>query len=527
MAIYHCSIKNISRSSGKSAVASSAYRSGEKLKDIETGLTHDYTKKSGIEYTEIILCKNAPEEYKDRTILWNEVQKIEKASNARLAREWELAIPKELSLEQGQQLVHNFGQSLADEGMCVDIAIHDKGDGNRHAHIMGTTRPIKENGEWGTKEKKAYVLNNKGERIPVIDEKTGQQKVDSRNRKQWKRETIEANDWNKSEKIEEWRKRWAEHCNYYLTPEQQVDHRSYKRQGKKKIPTIHEGYIARQIEQRGEISEICQINRDIKEYNTLNKWLKENIYERIKRLLTKPRGLGRTIDNSRETEIRKRIIEIRTRARQQLNQSAVGENITTDKRNIRTTVFSEQTQQREQQTTHRTSISQRRKQQTFELEQDVKRYEPRVIKAREQLEQKVRDINDKLAKYRGTIGTSGRTRPEAKRLTERSAEERLASLRSSGASRDMEKASTGTIKPKSTTSNNAIPNIGNFLHQLNANERASEEKRDNKIAKRQDRDAERKRQSIEAQRRIEKAEQEAETREGKYTERNHNNSFKH
>lgn len=323
MAIYHCSIKNISRSSGRSAVASSAYRSGEKLEDKETGLTHDYTRKKGIEYTEIILCKNAPEEYADRATLWNEVQKIEKASDARLAREWEVAIPRELSLEQGQELVHNFAQSLADEGMCVDVAIHDKGDGNRHAHILGTTRPIKENGQWGQKEKKDYALDENGERIPIINPETGQQKLDSRNRKQWKRITVQANNWNKTEKVEEWRERWARECNKYLERDKQVDHRSFRRQGKEQLPTIHEGYAARQIQRRTGDSELYQINKEIKSVNIklqllqkkqsrlslMSEQLKEKIlkskedmkaiYERYRRFIDN-RTMGRTVNNSGE-----------------------------------------------------------------------------------------------------------------------------------------------------------------------------------------------------------------------------------
>lgn len=311
------------RSSGRSAVASSAYRSGEKLEDKETGLTHDYTRKKGIEYTEIILCKNAPEEYADRATLWNEVQKVEKASDARLAREWELAIPRELSLEQGQKLVHDFAQSLADEGMCVDVAIHDKGDGNRHAHILGTTRPIKENGQWGQKEKKEYDLDENGEKIPVINPETGQQKLDSRNRKQWKRITVQANDWNKTEKVEEWRERWARECNKYLEKDKQVDHRSFKRQGKEQLPTIHEGYAARQIQQRTGMSELCQINKEIKSTNTklqllqkqqrrlslMSEQLKEKIlkskedmktiYERYRKFID-DRTMGRTVNNSGE-----------------------------------------------------------------------------------------------------------------------------------------------------------------------------------------------------------------------------------
>lgn len=282
MAIYHCSIKNIGRSSGRSAVACSAYRSGEKLHDEELNKTFDYTSKDNVVYSEIVLCENAPREYQDRQTLWNEVQKVEKAKNSRLAREWEVALPNNLSLDQAKELTRGYAQSLANEGMCVDFAIHWK-EGNHHAHIMGTTRAIKENGHWGQKEKKVYKLDENGQKIPQIDTKTGEQKVRVRKgkgiEKLWERETVEANDWNKTEKVEEWRERWEEHCNRYLSKEQQVDHRSYKRQGKEQIPTVHEGYVARQMEQRGQTSDLCQYNREVRAINQERKDLTQEIAE--------------------------------------------------------------------------------------------------------------------------------------------------------------------------------------------------------------------------------------------------------
>lgn len=285
MAIYHCSIKNISRSKGKSAVAAAAYRAGEKIIDEETGLTHNYTKKTEVVYSDIILPINAPAEYKDRSRLWNEVQKIETQSNARLAREWEVALPNELDLEQSKELVQDFAQSLANEGMCIDASIHWK-NGNHHAHILGTTRPIDKNGKWEQKEKKAYKLDADGNKIPQIDPKTGKQKIGARGRKMWQRETVAANDWNKREKVEEWRKRWADCCNKYLSQERYIDHRSYKRQGIKQLPTVHEGYAARQMESMGKVSDLCQLNRDIKEYNEIDK-IQIKISKQIKLLQQK------------------------------------------------------------------------------------------------------------------------------------------------------------------------------------------------------------------------------------------------
>lgn len=263
MSIYHCSVKNISRSSGRSAVACAAYRSGEELEDLETGITHDYRKKTGIAFTEIFLCKNAPERFQNREELWNEVEKIEKAADARLAREIEVAIPRELSLEEMKNLVAGYAKMLTEEGMCVDAAIHLK-VGNPHAHLMCTTRKIKADGTWDQKEKKVYALDEFGNKIPVIDPETGEQKIGARGRRIWKRVTVAANDLNAKENVEKWRKMWSEHCNAYLEPEQQIDHRSYERQGKKDmIPTIHEGYAAREMEKRGQLAERCEMNREI------------------------------------------------------------------------------------------------------------------------------------------------------------------------------------------------------------------------------------------------------------------------
>ena len=266
MAIYHMSIKNISRGRGKTAIAAAAYRAGTILTDNETGITHNYAKKSEVIYTEIILPEHAPAEYATREILWTEVQKIETQDRARLAREWEVALPNELDLDQSKTLVQDFAKSLAAEGMCIDVAIHWK-DGNHHAHILGTTRPIDKDGKWAPKERKGYKLDAEGNKIPVIDTKTGKQKIGARGRKMWQRETVQANNWNKREKIEEWRKRWADCCNKYLAREKQLDHRSYERQGLMQLPTVHEGYAARLMEQRGSASDRCRLNRDIRLYN--------------------------------------------------------------------------------------------------------------------------------------------------------------------------------------------------------------------------------------------------------------------
>ena len=143
------------------------------------------------------------------------MEQIEKQSKARLAREWEVALPNELTLEQSKELVKGFAQSLVDEGMCVDVNIHWK-EGNHHAHIMATVRAINEKGQWAPKTKKVYCRDVYGQKIPLIDKNTGLQKVDKQNRKQWKCYKDDYTDWNKREKVEEWRSRWAEHCNMAL-----------------------------------------------------------------------------------------------------------------------------------------------------------------------------------------------------------------------------------------------------------------------------------------------------------------------
>jgi ATP-dependent exoDNAse (exonuclease V) alpha subunit len=138
LAIYHLSIKIITRGEGKSAVAAAAYRAAAQITNEYDGLIHDYTKKSGVVHTEILLPDHAPAEYADRAVLWNAVEKIEKQCNSQLAREIEIALPVELTAEQNISLVRRFvNEQFVTAGMCADICVHDKNEGNPHAHIMG------------------------------------------------------------------------------------------------------------------------------------------------------------------------------------------------------------------------------------------------------------------------------------------------------------------------------------------------------------------------------------------------------
>ena len=253
---------------GRSAVAAAAYRSGERLTNEWDGRTHDFTHKPGIVHKEIILPAHAPPEFSDRSTLWNSVEQIEKASDAQLAREIEVALPVELSRTEQLALVRAFVKdNFVDAGMCADFALHDKGDGNPHAHIMLTIRPLKPDGRWGPKCRKVYDLDSQGNRIP--DGKGG-----------WKNHREDTTDWNNRENAEKWRAAWAAYANRALEaagrPER-IDHRSYERQGVEKIPTIHMGVAASQMERRGIQTEKGNVNRQIADDNKLLKELKARI----------------------------------------------------------------------------------------------------------------------------------------------------------------------------------------------------------------------------------------------------------
>lgn len=277
MAIYHFRSQNIGRRQNRSAVASAAYRAGTKLYDRESKKELNYLAKNDeVIFSEILLPEYAPAHFNDRETLWNAVQEKETDSDARLAREFCLAIPNELPEEQAKRLIHDFSSALRDEGMCVDANIHWK-PGNHHAHIMCTTRGLKKDGSWDAKSRNVYLLDEKGERVPLIDRKTGEQKVDSRNRKQWKRCKEDVNDWNSRGKLQEWRRRWEVYCNEYLALENKIDCRSYQERGIELIPTIHEGPIARLMDARGDYSEVCERNREIRQANDELRSLLERI----------------------------------------------------------------------------------------------------------------------------------------------------------------------------------------------------------------------------------------------------------
>lgn len=273
MAIYHCSIKIISRGKGRSAVACAAYRSGTKLTDLATGKIFDYSNKPGVVFSEVLLPENAPAAFAvDRNILWDAVERKETRSDARLAREVEVALPREFTRQEQIDTVREYIiKNFVREGMCADWALHDKRDGNPHAHIMLTTRAFTRNGKWAEKSRTIYKLDPNGQKVPLIDPETGEQKVRVRKgkgvEKLWQTEKVPANDWNDRSKAEEWRAAWATECNRRLDRQHQIDHRSYARQAVEQEPTIHEGYAARKMESEGRVSDRCEINRETKALN--------------------------------------------------------------------------------------------------------------------------------------------------------------------------------------------------------------------------------------------------------------------
>ena len=264
----HNEISIVQRSHRQSAVAAAAYQSGEKLFCEYDQKVKHYPEKRGIVHNEILLPANAPLEYTDRNTLWNAAEAVEKQWNSQLARRWVLSIPREIPPDQYAALVRDFcRQQFVSKGMCVDFAIHDKGDGNPHAHVMLTMRAMDERGKWLPKSRKVYELDKNGERI----------KLPSGRWKSHKEDTV---DWNDRKYGEIWRHEWEVIQNRYLEANnrpERVDLRSYERQGLDIIPTVHEGAAVRQMEKRGIQTNIGNLNREIKAANSLMKSIRQLI----------------------------------------------------------------------------------------------------------------------------------------------------------------------------------------------------------------------------------------------------------
>ena len=255
----HFSISIRKRSKRQSAVAGAAYQSGEALFSEYDGKTKNYRYKSSeIVAKGILLPENAPPEYADRQALWNAVEKVESQWNAQLARGIIAALPRELSKQAYEPLVREYCQEqFVSRGMIADFAIHDKGDGNPHVHIMLTMRAMGENGKWLPKAHKVYDLDESGNRIRLPSG-------------EWKSHKQDTVDWNDKRYAEVWRSAWANavnHCFEKNGVAERLDLRSFARQGKEELPTIHLGAAVAHMEQKGISTEIGNYNRQVKAHN--------------------------------------------------------------------------------------------------------------------------------------------------------------------------------------------------------------------------------------------------------------------
>ena len=170
MALFHLSVTQTKRSAGQSAIASAAYRAGERLYSEYYGEYSDYTRKGGVICSDILLPSHAPPEYADRQTLWNAVEKAERGKNAQLAYSFDIALQNEFSLEENIALARQFLlENFVSRGMVVDFAVHqpDREDGgipNPHFHVLCPIRPIEQNGKWGLKQRRVYELDEDGNR---------------------------------------------------------------------------------------------------------------------------------------------------------------------------------------------------------------------------------------------------------------------------------------------------------------------------------------------------------------------------
>lgn len=212
MAIYHLSVKIVSRAEGRSVVGAAAYRSAEQIHDQRIGLTFDYRRKGGVAYTEILAPEGAPAWVRDRGVLWNAVEKVEKRKDAQLAREVEIALPVELSKGEQIALMRDFAQRVfVSNGMVADIALHRDNPENPHAHILLTTRGLAANG-FGAKRR----------------------------------------DWNDRAQLLTWREQWARIANEHLQRaghDIRIDYRTLEAQGIGLIPGVKMGLSADRREQ--------------------------------------------------------------------------------------------------------------------------------------------------------------------------------------------------------------------------------------------------------------------------------------
>ena len=273
MALFHFTVTQTKRSKGQSAITSAAYRSGEKLYSEYYGEYSDYTRKGGVICSDILLPPHALKEYADRQTLWNAVEKAERGKNAQLAYSFEISLQNEFSLEENIALAREFlFREFVSRGMTVDVSFHEKecedgGTPNPHFHFLCPIRPMEQDGTWGIKQRREYVLDEEGNRIRDANGK-------------YVFNAVPTTDWGSPETLEHWREAWAEMCNAKFAEkglDVRIDHRSYERQGVDLLPTIHEGATVRAMEKKGIRTEKGEFNRWIKATNAVIKDIRKKI----------------------------------------------------------------------------------------------------------------------------------------------------------------------------------------------------------------------------------------------------------
>lgn len=343
MVIYHLEAKVVSRGTGRSAVAASAYLSCSKIFNDYDGVQHDYTRKKGLVWQQVFLPEYAPREWQDRCVLWNAVEENEKTKNSRLAREFVVALPIELNESRREKLLSDFiSDTFVAEGMCADVAIHDPNPPghNPHAHIMLTVRPLDEKGKWQYKTEKEYfcvkgseekgftaaefkvaqaqaegwekqysykVGKKKVYMPPSEAERLGYVRVNKYPKStKFGRQNPTAQRWNSEEQLVLWRKAWADVTNLHLEQAgraERIDHRSHAERGLEEQPTIHEGVVARALEKKGIVSDRCELNRQIKADNALLRELKAQMKKLVQAVKTTLPALAEAMETLRANMI--------------------------------------------------------------------------------------------------------------------------------------------------------------------------------------------------------------------------------
>ena len=304
------------------------------------GVQHDYTRKQGLTWQQVFLPDMAPAEWADREILWNAVEEVEKTKDSRLAREFVVALPVELSRDERITLLTDFLQAnFVAEGMCADVCIHDTDGHNPHAHIMLTVRPLTKDGKWQHKTEKEYLCvrddveqgftaaefklaqsegwekqyqykvgKKKVYMTPSQAEAQGHERISKYPKStKYGRQNPISERWNSEDQLALWRAAWANVTNRFLEragSQERVDHRSHAERGLDEQPTIHEGVAARALEQKGIISERCELNRKIKADNALLRELKSL----VKKLMDAVKNTVPAIAEVMETVRQKMII---------------------------------------------------------------------------------------------------------------------------------------------------------------------------------------------------------------------------